>query len=135
MFASWTTYVAPGVPSYTVIGTKGTIQSTPPDLGDEDRPVAHFGRVLFAEKEELDPRNRPEDLKKIMEPPFEPIPTRDGELPSSNFFVNEILHFADCATTGAEPISSGRDNIESMKTMVGIFESSRTGKAVDLADL
>ncbi|MDE0662252.1 MAG: Gfo/Idh/MocA family oxidoreductase [Gammaproteobacteria bacterium] len=135
MFASWTTYVAPGVPSYTVIGTKGTIQSTPPDLGDEDRPVAHFGRVLFAEKEALDPRNRPEDLKKIMEPPFEPIPTLGGELPSSNFFVNEILHFADCATTGAEPISSGRDNIESMKVMLGIFESSRTGKAINLGDL
>ena len=137
MFASWTTYVAPGVPSYTLIGTKGTIQSTPPNLDtDEDRPVSHFGDVLFADKEEdLDPRNRPEDLKKILDPPFEPIPTDDIELPSTNFFVNEILHFADCARTGAEPISSGRDNIESMKVMLGIFESSRTGRAVDLDDL
>ena len=136
MFASWTTYVAPSVPSYTVIGTKGTIQSTPPDLDtDEDRPVSHFGKVLFADKEDLDPRNRPGDLQKILNPPFEPIPTSDVELPSSNFFVNEILHFAECAKSGTEPISSGRDNIESMKVMVGIFESSRTGRAVDLDDL
>ena len=49
--------------------------------------------------------------------------------------VNEILHFEECCRTGEEPISSGRDNIETMKIILGIFESSRTGKAVDLDDL
>ena len=137
MFASWTTNVATNAPSYTVIGSKGTIQSTPPGPGgDSDTPIRHFGTVLFADKEEdLDPRNNPGDLKKLLKPPFEPLSTRDDELPSPNYFVNEILHFADCAMTGKEPLSSGRDNIESMKIIFGLFESSRTGKAVDLDDL
>ena len=136
LFASWTTYVAQNAPSYTVIGSEGTIQSTPPQLGvDDDTPVRHFGDVLFCAKEELDPRNNPRDLDKIVNPPFEPLATRADELPSPNYFVNEILHFADCAMNGREPVSSGRDNIETMKVMVGLVESSRTGRAVDLGDL
>jgi len=136
LFASWTTYVARNAPSYTLIGSKGTIQSTPPQLGDQsDTPVRHFGAVLVADKEKLDPRNKPGDLAKILNPPFQPLATRADELPSPNYFVNEILHFADCAKSGREPLSSGRDNIDTVKVVVGIFESSRTGKAVYLADL
>ena len=136
VFASWTTYVAQNAPSYTLIGSEGTIQSTPPQLGvDDDTPVRHFGDVLFCPKEALDPRNNLADLKKIVNPPFERIATRPDELPSSNYFVNEILHFADCATSGTEPISSGRDNVESVKVILGMFESARTGRAVDLDDL
>ena len=56
-------------------------------------------------------------------------------MPSPNFFVNEILHFAECCKTGKEPVSSGRDNIETMKIVLGIVESSRTGVAVELASL
>ena len=136
-FASWTKYVAQNAPSYTVIGSDGTIQSTPPQFGDEaDTPVRHFGPVLFCPKEaDLDPRNNRADLEKLVNPPFEPLGTRADELPSPNYFVNEILHFAGCVTCSREPISSGRDNIESMKVIFAMFESSRTGQAVDLADL
>ena len=56
-------------------------------------------------------------------------------MPSYNYFVNEVLHFEECCRTGSEPITSGRDNIESMKVAFGMFESSRTGKAVDLDTL
>lgn len=133
VFASWTTYVVRDGTSYTVIGSKGTVQSTPVQLDpDADTPVRHFGTIVFGEKEEgLDTRN-PADLAKYLDPPLEPLPTRPGELPSPNYFVNEILHFADCATSGREPISSGRDNVESMKVIFGMVESSRTGKVVDL---
>ena len=62
-------------------------------------------------------------------------PPREADQPTLNFFVNEVLHFADCCRTGKEPTSSGRDNIESMKVVFAINESSRTGRAVDLADL
>ena len=136
LFASWTTYVAQNAPSYTLIGSAGTIQSTPPQLGvDDDTPVRHFGDVLFCAKEDLDPRSNPHDLDKIVNPPFERLPTRPDELPSPNYFVNEVLHFADCATTGREPVSSGRDNVETVKVIVALFESARTGRAVDVADL
>ena len=136
VFASWTTYMARDGTSYTVIGSDGTIQSTPPQIGaDTDTPVRHFGTILFGEKEVgLDTRNR-RDLEKYLNPPLEPLPTRDDELPSPNYFVNEILHFADCATSGREPISSGRDNVETMKVVFGMFESSRTRKVVDLDEL
>ena len=56
-------------------------------------------------------------------------------MPSDNSFVNEILHFEECCREGAEPVSSGTDNIETFKVIVGIYEASRTGCSVDLVDL
>ena len=67
--------------------------------------------------------------------PFAPLNTSDVNLPSTSFFVNEILHFEECIREGKEPVSSGHDNIETMKVLFGIFESARTGKAIDLATL
>jgi predicted dehydrogenase len=57
-------------------------------------------------------------------------------LPSDNPFTNEILHFAQCCLEGTEPLSSGRDNLETMKAVFGLYESARTGGAwVRLADM
>jgi len=61
-------------------------------------------------------------------------PMKEG-LPSDVSFVNEILHFADCCCTQKEPISSGRNNLGTIKTVVGIYESARTGRALDLSTL
>ena len=85
---------------------------------------------------DLDPSNM-EDRRKMYfaEPPFKVLDTSDIDLPSPNYFINEILHFADCCQSGAEPISSGRDNIGTMKIIMGIYESSRTGQPVNLDDL
>jgi len=65
---------------------------------------------------------------------FKPLEPDYTDLPTPTPIVNEILHFGDCCRTGEEPTSSGRDNLETMKTIFGIFESSRTGKAVDRID-
>lgn len=54
---------------------------------------------------------------------------------STNPYANEIVHFADCCRTHREPISSGRDNLGTMKVIFGIYESSRTGQVVDLDTL
>ena len=35
----------------------------------------------------------------------------------------------------AEPISSGRDNVNTIEVIMGIYESSRTGMPVDLDTL
>ena len=75
------------------------------------------------------------DLPRGQRPSFEPIDISGADVPTNNFFVNEILHFEECVRTGREPISSGRDNIETIKIIHGIFESSRSGKPVDLDDL
>ena len=61
-----------------------------------------------------------------------PLPT---DLFSDNPYANEIAHFADCVASGAEPVSSGHDNLGTMKILHGIYESSKRGEFVDLASL
>lgn len=126
VFSSWTSYLAPEASSYMVLGSKGTIHSTPPATAKDDSPIRHFGIVMFGEKEDEPNRQKP---------PFNPLDTSDIVLPGTNFFVNEILHFEECIRTESEPLSSGRDNIETMKVVLGILESSRVGKPVDLDGL
>lgn len=128
LFASWTTYLSPVNPSYMILGSKGSIHSTPASTANDGAPVRHFGLVMYGFKEDVPREERKEQ-------PFEPLNTSDVNLPSTSFFVNEILHFEECIREGKEPVSSGHDNIETMKVLFGIFESARTGKAIDLATL
>jgi predicted dehydrogenase len=66
---------------------------------------------------------------------FEPLElARDG-LPSESGQVNELLHFAHCCRTGAEPLTSGRDNLGTMNIVVGIYESARRREPVELDSL
>ena len=135
VFGSWTTHLSPERTFYIVYGSNGTIHSTPVGMPRDDSPTRHFGDIMLALNErELDWRNE-RDLQRMIHPPFEPIDTRGTDLPTADGMVNEILHFEECVRTGREPISSGRDNIETVKIMHGIFESSRTGKPVDRDDL
>jgi predicted dehydrogenase len=66
---------------------------------------------------------------------FEAVDVEAEGLASESGQVNEILHFADCCRTGAEPLSSGRDNLGTMKVVAGIYESARTGRPVELSEL
>ena len=68
-------------------------------------------------------------------PGFVPLDTSGADLPTDKPVVNEILHFADCIREGKEPVSSGKDNIGTMKLVLGIYEAARTGITLDLADL
>ena len=80
-------------------------------------------------------RSRARSRRKPINPPFEPLDTSDIVLPGTSFFVNEILHFEECIRTQSKPLSSGRDNIETMKVVLGILEFSCVVKPVDLAEL
>ena len=151
LLASWSTPVSPEGMSYMIFGSEGTVHSTPPTIEQSlEAPVRQFGTIMYGvrdqerEKEQAramasGPLRRPltrERLETMMRrPTFQPLPTNDTGLPSDDYFTNEILHFEECCRTGKEPISSGRDNLETMKIIFGIFESSRTGKVVDLKDL
>jgi predicted dehydrogenase len=66
---------------------------------------------------------------------FEPIDVDAEGLLSESGQVNEILHFASCCYSGAEPLSSGRDNLGTMKLVTAIYASARSGQPVELADL
>ncbi len=151
LLASWSTPVSPEGMSYMIFGSEGTVHSTPPTIEQSlDAPVRQFGTIMYSVRDEEQekeqaramasgPLRRPltrERLETMMRrPTFEPMPTNDTGLPSDDYFTNEILHFEECCRTGKEPISSGRDNLETMKIIFGIFESSRTGNVIDLADL
>ena len=148
VYGNWTTRLAPEGMSYMVYGSKGSLHSTPP-LPENARGVNQFGPIMFALKTEEKDRIRSqlpvlqaageafsaERVRELLDPGFEPLPTRDDDQPSTDFFINEILHWEECCRTGAEPISSGRDNIGTMKIIFGILESSRTGRTVDLDEL
>ena len=120
---------------YRLFGTKGTLASTPPEP-TRKMAITQFGRhrVALNTDEVLDPHDEG-DLKKILQPKFEPLPVGDADQYGDDYFVNEVLHFEECCRTGREPISSGQDNIETIKLIMGIYASSRTGKAVDLDTL
>ena len=120
--------LAPEGRGYILFGSKGTLHSTTPTKEEsEASPTRHFGKLMVSLKD---------GGERFMGATFEPLDTSDIDLPTTDYFVNEILHFAECCRTGREPDSSGRDNIETIKIIMGIFESSRRGgEAVDLADL
>lgn len=124
VFGNWITYRAPEALSYMVFGSEGTLHSTPPKTPEQ--ALNQFGTIMISSKKR--------DKKESFRPHFEPVEP-DTTVPSSHCFVNEILHFEACCREGKEPISSGKDNIETIKILMGIYESSRTGKAVDLASL
>ena len=59
-------------------------------------------------------------------------PTR-LDIPSqeyANGFDCEIWHFLECIKTGAEPISSGRDNLRTMAVIEAVYQSAKTGQVV-----
>lgn len=66
---------------------------------------------------------------------FDEIPA-DVELPSESGFVNELVHFANCVGTRAEPLSSGRDNIRTLATVFALYESvARDNEWVSVAEV
>ncbi len=122
VFGNWTTFRTPEVMSYMVFGENGTLHSTPPGPGGM---AGQFGTTLVSSKARDDGRGYQ----------FRPVDPIENALPSTDGFVNEILHFEECCRRGEESISSGKDNLETIKTIMGIYESSRTGSAIDLASL
>jgi predicted dehydrogenase len=125
LFGNWTTFRSPEAMSYMVFGSNGTLHSTPPKTPEQG--LNQFGTIMMSLKSQ--------DQGEAGRPVFEPVATTEVDLPSDNCFVNEILHFEDCCREGKEPISSGKDNIETIKMIMGIYESSRTGRAIDLDSL
>ena len=134
--------------SYCLMGSEGTLFAELAVESDET-PTPHFGTLMVSlkspEKEQEylsnvadmrrvmrgDAERRNEFIQKL-EPVFEPLSTEGTGLRTANGFVNEILHWEECCRTGAEPISSGRDNVNTIQVIMGIYESSRTGMPVDL---
>jgi predicted dehydrogenase len=107
---------------YTLYGDDGTVYST-----RAENRTYQFGHGIIASKKRGDQGETFNDFK-----PIEPV---REHLAGDDPFVNEILHFAGCCRNGKEPLTSGKDNLGTVKVIFGIYESIRTGKKVDLATL
>lgn len=144
-FCLWSAARSPIAEQYMLFGDDGTLYSSP----QLPAPGEYVGPIMVSSPRRDEPGTEPLNrfprrarqlnrqtlkLEDVMGRFVQIEPVTEG-LASNNPFINEILHFAECCQEGKEPISSGRDNLGTMKIILGIYESARTGKAVDLADL
>jgi len=114
------TIVSPWFHRYLLFGEEATISSNPP-IGEIN--IRQFlAPVMISAKE-------PDAWIKNKFIPI--IPDMEG-FASKDPYINEILHFVDCCKNEKDPISSGKDNLGTMKAIFGIYESAKTGKMVDL---
>lgn len=122
---SWSTR-APWQFQFMLLGTEGSIYT--PALLDKNSLEQHEAPAAVSS-----PRHDIAGAGPGGQPsrPFVPITPSEGVF-SDNPYANEIVHFADCCRSGREPVSSGRDNMGTMKVIFGIYESSRRGNPVDL---
>lgn len=124
MFGTYTGFRMPWGEQFMIFGDNGTIHAVP-RLGEyEGQAVIALKKDAKAYEDWLDQYNG-----------FNTLPVDTSEFPSESGFVNEILHFADCCQSGREPDSSGRDNLNTMKTVFAFYESAKTGAPVELANL
>lgn len=127
MFGTYSGYRMPYSEGLMIFGESGAVHAQP-DAGNYQSPGFYATRTT--------PRpRREEDLWMSQFRDFLPVPpTREG-LPTEHQFVNETLHFAECVRSGREPLSSGRDNLGTLKVIEGCAQSARTGSWVNLASL
>jgi len=112
---------------FIVFGTEGTVYTAAPPGSS---PIAQHQAPAMVSSLRRDGDGGPGQAAD-----FVPVVESVGEADYSLPYVNEILHFAECCREGEEPISSGRDNLGTMKVIFGIYQSSRTGEPVDLSSL
>jgi len=129
LFADFATRRVPWVWQYLILGSEGTLISHLPfreQFGQQrwDTKIAH----TKMEKQKTNPDGSAEEFQPLN------IESEKG-LDSVDPFINEILHFAQCCQLRQEPISSGLDNYETIKTVQAIYESAATGKVIDLLNL
>lgn len=109
-----------------IFGDSGTIYSNPPV-----RKKGHYqiGNAMLSSKK-LDIEG-----KTSQKGEFIPISQDSKILVGDNPFINEVIHFVDCCQTNKEPISSGKDNLNTMKVIFAIYKSSKTNQYIDLDDV
>ena len=126
MFGTYSGFRMPYSEGLMIFGEHGAIHATP-NNGDYQSPAFYASKTHPGAK---DPNNWLAQFRG-----FQPVPPDAEELPSDDSFVNQLLHFADCCHTGAEPLSSGRDNLGTLRLIEAIYQSAQTGAWVSLADL
>jgi len=111
---------------YMLIGDEGTIYSSP---AAAEQAIHQFGPGMISTRKTDGLTAGGQALNygnfKPLEPVYEGLACEDP-------FANEILHFAECCRTGKEPLTSGRDNLNTLKVVCGIYEAAKTGRRIGL---
>lgn len=123
MFGTYSGFRMPYSEGLMIFGQDGAIHATP-NNGEYQSPA------LYASKQHPGEKDANNWLAQFRG--FQPVPPDTDGLPTDNSFVNQMLHFADCCRTGAEPLSSGRDNLGTLRLIEGIYRSAKTGAWVDI---
>ncbi|MHA2281449.1 MAG: Gfo/Idh/MocA family protein [Promethearchaeota archaeon] len=126
IFGSLSTGRTPWNIRYTIFGDSGTIYSNPPP-----RNKGHYqiGEAILSSKK-LDMEG-----KTSQKGEFIPISQKSNILEGDDPFINEVIHFVDCCQDNKEPISNGKDNLNTMRAIFSIYKSSKTNKVINLDDL
>jgi len=61
---------------------------------------------------------------------FEPFETSTENVDRTDPLANQIVHFVDVIQNGAQPISSGRDGLKTLRVVDAVLEAARTGQLV-----
>jgi predicted dehydrogenase len=124
LFATYAGYRLPWSEQFMIFGDTGTVHAIPP-IGTYSGPAMVAAQTVGTAGEGWAQQFGG----------FVPVEPDRSELPFEDSVANEIAHFLQCCRTGREPISSGRDNLGTMRVVFGIYEAARTGQAVELTDL
>ncbi len=111
---------------YMIFGDSGTIYSNPPPIKKAHYQIGNA--VLSSKKLDI-------DGKTSQKGEFIPINQNSKELVGDDPFINEVIHFVDCCQNYKEPISNGKDNLNTMKIIFSIYKSSKTNKIINLNDI
>lgn len=123
LFATYSGFRAPWGEMLTLFGDDGAVHLTHDYQGNE--------QVLYASRGQMPHLSDFHDTYTTLTP----LPPDRSGLPSDDAFANEILHFAHCCRTGAEPLTSGRDNLKTVQVVLGIYAAARSGQPVALDQL
>jgi len=119
MFATYSGFRLPWSEQFMIFGEQGAIYMVPPLSGHDRTMIASIRRGTPAGGWESQFGG------------FEAIEPEMEGLSGQDNFINEILHFAECCASGREPLTSGRDNLKTMRIVFAIYESARTGQWVE----
>lgn len=98
---------AADVSRYDLIGTKGSLTAQPA----YDYTIALKHQLTIGEK------------------------TSTRKFPKRDQFAAELIHFSKCILKDAEPEPSGREGLADVRVVRAVYESARTGRMVELAEL
>ncbi|KKK41808.1 hypothetical protein LCGC14_1371950 [marine sediment metagenome] len=123
IFSSFSTSRTPWNIKYMIYGEDGTLYSNPPT---NEQIGGQLGEISISSRsQDREGKTTSKGSFITLEPPY-------NELFGKNPFVNEILHFVDLCQNDNSPISSGKDNLNTMKIIFGIYKSSEINKPINL---